>query len=57
MVKVHSFFNPQMPKQSKLSSHFDFVVNKQRSLAIVRLPTPVQITLQLPTATVFYSVI
>ncbi len=28
MIKIHSFFfNPQKPKQSQLSSHFDFVVN------------------------------
>ncbi len=29
MIKIHSFFYPQKPKQSQLSSHFDFGVNNQ----------------------------
>ncbi len=32
MIKIHSFLIPQKPKQSQLSSHFDFGVNNQRSL-------------------------
>ncbi len=32
MIKIHSFFSTQKPKQFQLSSHFDFGVNNQHSL-------------------------